>query len=849
MIKKEKTTSDNKTKIKDLYQQLYKLQFKEDYLCLIIDKPSHYDRANQGFKVNGVEYRRLLTTTNGVKTSTVVYTSIRLHDELKKRIQNGRNLNIPLVPAKLGAYEALCSSASIPVSWPKGIIVVNDCFTKFKADLINIDDSDTTKEPIVQFAPMQDIENDVSDGCSMMLPSLSKRWNGELGGNPEEVLSGCNLRCAWTKGMTFTFDYIEWAEKNVGSYIVQDVWGVERDVRESELIVTESQLKLWNCYNNWEDYYNKCLENHYTIRIAKTAPHEVDDIRQTNYQFLQIHEATDEDVHELISDTVNEIKDIMQLDYRKSIVYLCGSGLDENNIRSMDLAAQALMINRNMIDDPYIYSKIKNMIQKRIREAKIGVLDVHGNFQIISGDLVALCESMFGMSPKGILKSGEIYSKYWSDQNVKQVVCYRAPMSNAHSVLTQNISYSEDAAYWFRYIDTCIVVNAWDTMPMALNGFDFDGDLLFTTNNPVLLRTHKNLPALNCIQYKAAKKAVTEEDVITANKLGFGSKIGQITNRITCMTSLMANYSEEDEEYKILKYRTQCGQAQQQAEIDKAKGILPNPMPKSWYDYHANKIDEVNDSDEEKERKRLYQRICAHKKPYFFSFNYLSLKTEYDKYIANVELKSSSMFKMKYADLKKKECKTEEEQQFVQWAEHRMPLDMSPCIMNRICWAVEEDMAELQLVPREKFDSSMIKSGYNYSPALFRAISDAYKQYKQCVSNFIKKKKTEYYVDEDNENDEGYEDIDQLRDQFSEKCYNLCPNQYELCDILIDLCYKSRNDKDIVWFVCGDVIIENLLKNNNDNMYYPEKVDSEGEFWCCGHQFIMKKIRIGGEQE
>lgn len=474
LIKKEKTTPENKTKIKDLYQQLYKLQFKEDYLCLIIDKPSHYDRANQGFKVNGIEYRRLLTTTNGVKTSTVVYTSIRLRDELKKRVQNGRNLDALLVPAKLGAYEALCSSASIPVSWPKGIIVVNDCFTKFKADLINIDDSDTTKEPLVQFAPMQDIENDASDGCSMMLPSLSRRWNGELGGNSEETLSGCNLRCAWTKGMTFTFDYIEWAEKNVGSYIVKDVWGVDRDVRESELIITESQLKLWNCYDSWEDYYNKCIDNHYTIRIAKTAPHEVDDIRQTNYQFLQIHEATDDDVHELISDTVNEIKDIMQLDYRKSIVYLCGSGLDENNIRSMDLAAQALMINRNMIDDPYIYSKIKNMIQKRIREAKIGVLDVHGNFQIISGDLVALCENMFGMVPQGILKSGEIYSKYWADQNVKQVVCYRAPMSNAHSVLTQNISYSNDAAYWFRYIDTCIVVNAWDTMPMALNGFDFD---------------------------------------------------------------------------------------------------------------------------------------------------------------------------------------------------------------------------------------------------------------------------------------------------------------------------------------------------------------------------------------
>jgi predicted DNA-binding protein len=193
-IKKEKSSKENKKRIKDLYSNLYKLQFKEDYLCLIIDKLSDYDRANKGFKVNGVEYRRLLTTTNGVKTSTVVYTSVRLVDELKKRIENGRNTQVKMVPAKLGAYEALCSSASIPVSWPKGIIVVKDCITKFKSDLINIDDSYTTREPIVEFAPMQEVVNNASDGCSMMLPSLSMRWNGELEGDPERTISGCNLR-------------------------------------------------------------------------------------------------------------------------------------------------------------------------------------------------------------------------------------------------------------------------------------------------------------------------------------------------------------------------------------------------------------------------------------------------------------------------------------------------------------------------------------------------------------------------------------------------------------------------------------------------------------------------------
>lgn len=288
-LKTQKSSRENKKKINDLYKKLYALQFKEDYVCLIIDKLSDYDKANKGFKINGIKYKRLLTTINGVKTGTVVYTSERLRDELRRRIENGRNTNIALAPAKLGAYEALCSSASIPVSWPKGIIVVHDAITEFQTDLINIDDSDTSKEPIVEFAPMQTVRNKASDGCSMMLPSLSRRWNGELGQDPEHTMSGCNLRCAWTKGMAFTFDYLEWAEKNVGSYIITDVWGHQRDLRESELILTESQLKLWDHYNSWEDYYVKCIENHYTMRVAKTAPYEVDDIRQTNYQIGRAH--------------------------------------------------------------------------------------------------------------------------------------------------------------------------------------------------------------------------------------------------------------------------------------------------------------------------------------------------------------------------------------------------------------------------------------------------------------------------------------------------------------------------------------------------------------------------------
>ena len=857
-IKKQPVNLSNKTKISNLYKQLYRLQFKEDYLCVIMDKKSDYDRANQGFYVNGIKYLRLLCTTGGVKTSTVVYVSEKLHAELKKRIENGKNNEKPLVPAKLGAYEALAASGSLEVSWPKdkyapipgGVIVIRDAFTKFYADLINIDDSDRSKEPVVQFAPNQLVNNNCSDGCSMMLPSLSRRWNGELNDDYHHTMSGCNLRCAWTKGMTFTFDYIKFAEEVVGAsddcpekYLITDIWGHQRDIRDSELIITESQLKLWACYDSWEDYYYKCLENKYTLRVAKTAPHEVDNVRQLNYQFIQSLNLSDGDIQELISPTVNEIKDTLGLDPRKSLVYLCGKNLSVDNIKYTDAAARALMANPETIKDPYIRNRIKKMINKRIREAKIGVLDVRGNFQIISGDIYALCESMFGLEVRGLLKAGELYSKYWKDSGVKRVMCARAPMSNEHSLVSQDICYNDTAEYWFKYMDTVAVVNAWDTMPMALNGFDFDGDLLFTTDNAPLLRNQKNLPALNCIQYNAAKKVVTEEDVIKANKNGFGSKIGSITNRITAITSLMSNYEPGSKEYEILRYRTQCGQALQQEEIDKAKGILPNPMPKNWYISSEN-IVKNDDSDEIIAKKELDQKLCAYKKPYFFGYNYTTLKQEYDAFVKDTDEHIQSLIGKNVRDLLKNDGKLpENEQKILDFYKKRLPLDVSPSTMNRICWAIEDEFDGVDVFENVDFDYSIYKTDVDYVKEDYELIKlkcDAYKQKKRDIN---KKKFTERDECEESAADQ----IAKLNTELEENCFSICPNEQVLCEILLDICYKDGGDVGIVWNLCGDVIVEKLA--GKSGVYAFPECNEEGDFEYGGIKFAMKNVIIGGETD
>ena len=81
---------------------------------------------------------------------------------------------------------------------------------------------------------------------------------------------------------------------------------------------------------------------------------------------------------------------------------------------------------------------------------------------------------MFKQPVTGVLKAGELYSKYWIDKGCKEVTVYRAPMSTGHNICRQKICYSEEAQYWLKYIDTCIVVKSWDTMLMAESGADCD---------------------------------------------------------------------------------------------------------------------------------------------------------------------------------------------------------------------------------------------------------------------------------------------------------------------------------------------------------------------------------------
>lgn len=835
-LKFEKNLAISRPKIKKLYEELDRYQFKKDYVCVVIDSNKDYTKIyKNGFKINGITFRRLLATTGGVKNNTIVFVNEKLLPELKRKINNGRNLSREFTPAKLEAYNALVCSSSTPVSMPNGIVVVNDCITHFKADVIELDDTNLD-QPRMKFIKDKETELDDSDGYGLAMPQLMERWGREIG--EDFLLPGCVIRNSFCKGAVFPIDFQKFADDNDVS-IVKDVWGYDHNIHDIELVLTESMLKLWESYSSIDDYLKNCEINKYTFAITKSSEEELENARTMNYQFLQSYNFNDEEIDELIAPTVNEIKDILSGDYRKTILYTKGIGLNDKNIQHLDDSfATAIMIDPEMMNDPYIQNQISTMIRKRIDDAKVGVLKVGGNYSLVSGDPYSLCQSMFGLKITGLLKAGEVYSKYWNDKNITRIVSFRAPMTSHNNIRLLNVVKNPNMEEFYKYMTTPTIFNSWDTCADAMNGFDKDGDCVINTDFPLLVNSTKELPAIVCVQRKAPKCIPTEDDIMQSNINSFGNAVGGITNRITSMFEVQARFKKGSREYNILDYRIKCGQLYQQNAIDKTKGIESKDMPDEWYNWISNKISKAKSSHEKKQH-WMNRSILSDKKPYFMKYIYPSDRYVFNEYIKKNNEKCIMRFRITLNELLNKECKTEEEGKFIFYYLNKMPLGMAPCTINRICWKIEKLFDDRITKSNSNFDYSILKSNAEYSSQLFAKIKKIYDRYRRELANY-----KQYAKNERIKSDERQMQNYLFKTDFKKQCLKECPNEEILCDILLDLCYsKSNYSKQFAWDICGDMIIQNLLKHHNYIISYPT-LDDNGDIEFGGQKFSMKNAEI-----
>lgn len=856
-VKRLPKSVENSKKIKEYYKLLDDLQHKTDYVAIIMDTPNDMDKLDDGFKINNVAYHRLVGTVNGVKKSIIIYAPISnnkdnaIYDKLTTRMDNGRDKTVKLVPAKFEAYKSLTCSASIPVSDPKGVLVVDDLTVTCCEKVIKLNDADPDKnEPDIEEPDnAEQLEIIDSDGYGLISASLSKKWATDI--HEDYLPSGFCVRNSFCKGMVFTFDFHKFANEIAHKQIVNDIWGNPHNIEDIDLILTASMLKLWSSYKSIDDYLENCKKNDYSFSVTKVCPEKLENERNMNYQFLQSYELTDTEIDELLKPTIDEIKDVINGDIDKTILFLKGSVTDDNfSFNDNDNVVQSLMINPQMAKDPFVINRINYMIKKKINEAKIGVVKVHGNYAIVSGDPYALCQNIFGCDVKndeyGLLRAGQIYSKYWCDEKVDKVACFRAPMSCHNNIRVMNIALTDEMVEWYKYMTTVNILNCHDSMTMAENGMDKDADAIITTNNDVILKNTKNTKTIVCAQKNAEKVVITEEALRQSNKNGFGDEIGKITNRVTTMYDVQAKFPKDSIEYKVLDYRIMCGQLLQQNAIDKTKGIISKPMPKFWYDPNSVKIDESKDDTYTINEKKFNQSILADKKPYFMCYIYPSDMSKYKNYIKNNETKCYMLFGVslnELRDLCDKNNNPNElinERDFLQWYDKLMPYGLNNCVMNKICWYVEKafDGYLASTKVNNGFDYTIMKQGIEYSNNDYKKLKDIYKRYMNEMSEYSSMA-SKYRL-------EGEEISIQkaiITNNYKIECDSVCGAESTQCDILLDMCYKSEKSKKFVWDICGETIVRNLLRDNNNVVTYYVP-DENGQIYYCGERFTKKNKEI-----
>ena len=133
-----------------------------------------------------------------------------------------------------------------------------------------------------------------------------------------------------------------------------------------------------------------------------------------------------------------------------------------------------------------------------------------------------------------------------------------------------------------------------------------------------------------------------------------------------------------------------------------------------------------------------------------------------------------------------------------------------------------------------------MKSNVGYSKVVFSEIQGIFNRYIDDMESYKKKSRNQK---------EAVDWVDRYHmfaENFKIECEKVCSNEDELCDIVLDLCYRTSKTKQFAWDVCGDKILDNLLKMSNQTIHIPVHIETNGDFEYCGEQFEMREVVIGG---
>lgn len=309
------------------------------------------------------------------------------------------------------------------------------------------------------------------------------------------------------KGAVTAIDFVAYADKyNDGNTKVYDVWGKEQDIRECDLLLTESQVKWWSLFSGMDEV-NHLLNKHlhkelidclYVTKVNKN-PNDLPNKTLTNYQLVSNLSLDYNCLKELASDTAKFYRDVCfadSIDILKVFLKHFATHQDqdeaeetentyENTIRPSTKAETLLTMNEDLHNIETVRSAIKNLVEKKIKGLASGKYLVNGRYMLMQQCPFTLLNNVLGIQARpGELQEKEFFINGWEE---KDLVLQRSPQNSFDEMIrittTTNDLYKEFLVHLGAEV---IIFNAKGNDLEVMSGADLDGDICIVVDEPII---------------------------------------------------------------------------------------------------------------------------------------------------------------------------------------------------------------------------------------------------------------------------------------------------------------------------------------------------------------------------
>ena len=839
-IRRQPTSVKNLEDIKKLQSQLDSMLFVDDIINIkVMAKKEYRELGRNGFDLNGRHYVRFMVGSGQMRRNTVTFINENILGYMTEKLMCGLDNKIKTINlAKLSAYFALSFSSVLWVREPRVCVIkdFNTIVPKQKVNFLKEEESGMTIHQIEK-----DMELNSADGQGLISPEMAKLWAEDMHLN----YTPCSfvVRTVFVKGNLVPFDFKEYAKEH-GITTIKDRYGTEYNINDVDVLLSESQFKMAKYYSSWEGYLSYHRSYNLKWGVARYNKEFDDEYVLTNYQYIQVLNLNKEEIDGLISYTADWIKNICSGYLEYALAYSIGvknptSGVDDIINSCGSLFTKAIIKNPEMLKDGFVQRKIYNSIKESIRQAKIGRIWVKGNYQFMISDPVAQCRSALGLSPDGLIPANCVYSNFWNTRtNSDEVVCCRSPLTHYSEVNPLKLFKSEETNKWYKYIYSGMIYSIYDISVMKFADSDFDGDIVFSTDNPYFIKgaRREELPIIY------DKQAVPTQKITLANQVrcdvrGLDTKVGQITNYSTSMIAMLPLFKNEKqkEQYEEIEKRLKILRLIQGNEIDKIKGVNPTPFPKSWKCWvNINK----DDDDITKAEKYKYNSMVVKKKPYFFIYLYNTLMNDYKNYEKNFNSISLTHFGIPIKVLLRKKDHTEGEMNLLRKYRKYSPVLETECVMNILCKEIENIEFDIKYKPNCVSLLPKFASRDNIDETKINKLAEIYKEYKaQRKYKGIETLITNEGIQDEDMNDILKNVLYANRDEYKDAMLELFTSSQELFNHLVVVCERNNWSYDCIWDIVGDDIIDIIPYGSTKVI-----VEDKNGFEYLGNRYKVEEV-------